>query len=197
MPEGDLGLGGDDGGGKDGGGGPPIEGQTGTLALPGSTIEDVAGGSCAEVIRFMQEQWRAERQRADQADQAAAGLREQLARSEAALAQAREALDAAERRHAIDLRLLEEGTVDIESARLLTELAVSQMSERDVGAAISDLRKRKPFLFQRSRAGAHVGAAMTAAAAAAPDAIDQIAEEALRTGDRAALMRYLRARRGA
>jgi hypothetical protein len=193
MPEGDIGLEGE--GGNGGGSPPPQGGPAETLTLPGTDLGEAPAESCGEIVRFVQEQWRLERQRADQAEQAAAGLREQLAKSEAALEAAREALDAAERRHAIDLRLLEAGTVDLESARLLTELAVSRMDDADVSAAVTELRRRKPFLFGRSRAGSHGGAAM-AAATAGSDPIEQIAEEAIRTGDRAALMRYLRARRG-
>ncbi len=122
------------------------------------------------------------------------------------LAQTREALDAAERRHQIDLALVEADTVDLETARLLTELAVSQMDDRDVTLAVRDLRQRKPFLFKGgTKADARSGATRTsrhlgAMGARGPDThanpLKTFANEAAATGDRGALLRYLRARRG-
>lgn len=110
------------------------------------------------------------------------------------LAAAREALDASERRRAIDLALVEAEAVDLETARLLTEMAVGQMDEKDVALAVDDLRRRKPFLF-RDRPRATLGAAMGAPGEAASPA-DTARNEA-RTGDRRALLTYLRARRSA
>lgn len=120
------------------------------------------------------------------------------------LARTREALDAAERRHQIDLALVEADAVDLETARLLTEVAVGQMDDRDVELAVRELRQRKPFLFKGgakagsgpARASRHVGAMGARSAAQAPAALKNFANEAAATGDRAALLRYLRARRG-
>lgn len=122
------------------------------------------------------------------------------------LARTREALDAAERRHQIDLALVEADAVDIETARLLTEVAVSQMDDRDVALAVRELRQRKPFLFKDAakpgsrpplRTTRHFGAmgAHPGAAATVPP-LRAFANEAAATGDRGALLRYLRARRG-
>ncbi len=183
MPEGEMGL----------EGGEVSVGEA--LALPEASPEELPTGGCGEVIGFVQEQLKAERERAQQAEQAAQALRDRLSEAESALAQAREALDAAERRHQIDLLLIESETVDLESARLLTELALGQMPERDVATAVGELRRRKPFLFRSRRGGAMAGAAMSAAATAG-DPAEEAAEEAARTGDRGALLRYLRARRG-
>jgi hypothetical protein len=104
-----------------------------------------------------------------------AALQSRIDDLERTLTEARASLDAVERRHAIDLALLEADAADLESARLLTEVAVAAMPARDIKAAVADLRARKPFLF-RSDA-------------------DSAADEAARTGDRRALLRYLRARR--
>jgi hypothetical protein len=122
------------------------------------------------------------------------------------LAQTREALDAAERRHQIDLALVEADAVDLETARLLTELAVSQMDDRDVALAVRDLRQRKPFLFKNAaksdpRAGGarptrHLGAMGARDTTNQPSPLRNFANEAAQTGDRTALLRYLRARRG-
>jgi hypothetical protein len=118
---------------------------------------------------------------------------------ERTLTEARASLDAVERRHAIDLALLEADAADLESARLLTEVAVTAMPTRDIKAAVADLRARKPFLF-RARANSNPPAAAMSSAPSARSALrsdaDSAADEAARTGDRRALLRYLRARRG-
>jgi hypothetical protein len=127
-------------------------------------------------------------------------LRERVLELERELAGAHEALDSVERRHAIDLALLEAEAVDLETARLLTELAVGRMASPDVGAAVSEVRRSKPFLF---RAPAGRGTAREPGAAMGPrgvvGAVDRAgaaAEDAAASGDRVALLRYLRARRG-
>lgn len=129
---------------------------------------------------------------ADDCERRATTAEQKVAELEGRLAQAREALDAVERRHAIDMALVEADAIDLESARLLTELAVSQMSEKDVGLAVSDLRRRKPFLF-RERSGATLGAAM--GAHVAPPNLAEAARDEAKSGDRRALLKYLRARR--
>lgn len=198
MPEGQIGTEGEEGPGTDGGtgGGPGPSGkEIEVLAPPGAEADEARTGGCAEVIGFAREQLKTERIRAQSAEQAVQALQQRLGEVESALAQAREALDAAERRHQVDLMLIESGTVDLESSRLLTELALQRMSERDVALAVGELRRRKPFLFRSRAAGARGSAAMSPAAPA-PDPAEQSAQEASRTGDRGALMRYLRARRG-
>lgn len=198
MPEGEIGAGSEEGGGKG------EEGGSGVLTLPGgesgaldaSSPDDLPTGTYAEVLAFMREEWRAERERAERAEREMLDLRERLASAEAALAEARAAIDEAERRHQIDLRLIESETVDLESSRLLTELALREMPEADVALAVRDLRRRKPFLFRTRRAIAEGGAAMSPAAATEDPAF-RAAQEASRNGDRGALLRYLRARRGA
>lgn len=121
----------------------------------------------------------------------AASLNEQLA-------QAREAIDHVEKRHQIDMMLVESDAVDIESARLLAELAVQQMPGKDIRAVIDDLRRRKPVLFRARQAPAATPGPMSPASrAVSGDALlESAAEEAAITGDRNALLRYLRARRG-
>ncbi|MCE7975531.1 MAG: hypothetical protein DYG92_14615 [Leptolyngbya sp. PLA1] len=114
-----------------------------------------------------------------------------MADLEAALGRAREALDHAERRHAIDLELLRAGVVDMEVARLMTELAVAGMDKADVAHAVADLRRRKPFLFRRQSLPGLM-APLTDAGGGEREAL---AREAAESGDRRALLRYLRARR--
>src|SRR4051812_21360442 len=134
-------------------------------------------------------------QRANAAESASSQLQSKLEEMAATLAQTREALDASELRRLIDTELSRSGTVDIEAARLMTEAAVAQMKEPDVAKAIADLKKRKPFLFRPARTPS---SSMSAAPKPAPnDELAQIAEQARATGDKRALLMYLRARRGA
>jgi hypothetical protein len=116
-----------------------------------------------------------------------------LAETEQLLAQAREALDAAERKHSIERELWAQGALDLETAALLTSATVAGMSTPDVRSAVADLKRRKPFLF---RVAAGSGGAMSGHAEA-PGALDQAASDARESGDRRALLRYLRLKRGA
>ncbi len=111
------------------------------------------------------------------------------------LAAAREALTGAERRREIDLALVESEAIDLETARLLTEAAVTAMEEPDVRLAVTDLRRRKPFLFRRERAyrGAPAMRARTEDDGGA--GLEEAAEAAMANGDRASLLAYLRMRR--
>lgn len=140
------------------------------------------------------------RRKAQEAEALAQQLRERLAAVSEELAACREALDACERRHNTDLALLEAGAVDLETARLLTEATVARMSGADVATAVADLRRSKPFLFRRAREpgatqrDAVAGMAASAASPSGDDAASALEAAAL-TGDRAALLRYLRLRR--
>ncbi len=124
-----------------------------------------------------------------------AELEGKLREAEAALAQSREALDAAERRRGIEREVAREGAVDVETAALLTEAAVSGMAGKDVRAAVVELKRAKPFLFRAAPAAAR-SAAMAGEAAEGPGTIDEAAELARTSGDRGVLLRYLRMRRG-
>ena len=141
------------------------------------------------------------RKRAQEAEGRAGALEARLRELESTLEGARETMDALERRHEIDLALVRADAVDMETSRLLTELAVSEMDEPDVGAVVEELRRRKPFLF-RSNAGDRGGSVSAAMSGrprrAGPEAggLEEAADAASRSGDRGALLRYLRARRG-
>ena len=131
---------------------------------------------------------------------AAEPLHERITSLEAQLNQAHEALDASERQRTIDLALIEADAVDVETARLLTEITVTQMDEPDVLLAVSELKERKPFLFRAERSrgvsamgvdGVHGGLGRDGSVSGLEDA----AEAALANGDRASLLTYLRMRR--
>jgi hypothetical protein len=122
-------------------------------------------------------------------DAAIARVEEELAGLRAALAACRAALDQAERRHEIELALLRADALDMETARVMTEALVASMAEPDVARAVEDLRRRKPFLFRAKRApGASAGLG-------APGGGVTTETNAAARGDRAALLRFLRARR--
>jgi len=110
----------------------------------------------------------------------------------------RAALDSAERRRSIERALLEADAIDLETATLLTEAAVAKAAtsptDADVTSAVTDLRRRKPFLFARRAPRS----SSMAPKPANPNA-DRLAltREQATTGDRSALLRYLKLRRSA
>jgi len=161
--------------------------QTVARAEAGPAGASPAGPASIEIERL--------RQRAERAEAQAGALDERVESLESQLSQSREALDAAERRRAIDEALAKADAVDLETARLLTEMAVQQMDDADVAAAVADLRRRKPFLFRSGGARGGGATAMSPAARPSGDNASEAAEEAMRTGDRTALLRYLRSRR--
>ncbi len=73
----------------------------------------------------------------------------------------------------------------------MTEASLAQSTTPDIPKAIADLKKNKPFLFRPARPQA---SAMSAAGKPAPqDELTQIADHARATGDKRALLQYLRA----
>jgi len=118
-------------------------------------------------------------------------LEGKLAAAERSLGESREALDAAERRREIERELARQGALDIETAALLTETAVAGMDKADAKTAIGELKRSKPFLFRApARASAMSGAVE------AESGLESAAAAARESGDRRALLRYLRMRRG-
>jgi hypothetical protein len=118
-------------------------------------------------------------------------IQRELESTQALLSSAREALDASERRRTIERQLTEQGAIDLETASLLTEAAVAGLDAPDLARAVADLKRRKPFLFRsaprRSAMAPEPGEGAPALESAAADARD--------SGDRGALLRYLRLRR--
>ena len=164
----------------------PAEHEPGAEGAPGAE-----GGEkrvpVSESIRY--------RRRAQAAEQELEAVREQLAEKDKSLAEAQQELAEMERRERVDHLLRESEAIDLEAARLLTEVAVAQMDKPDVEAAVAELRERKPYLFRRD-AGAPVEAGMGARPRGGEaQQLSAAAEQAATTGDRRALLRYLRMRR--
>ncbi len=115
----------------------------------------------------------------------------------ASLDETRRELKRTERRRAIELALVEAGAMDLEAGRVLIEHAMRDREggaeEADAPALVEELRSRRPYLFRRRPAGASVLAARDEPEP--PGGIEEAAEEALRTGETGALLRYLRLRR--
>ncbi len=134
------------------------------------------------------------RRRAQSAEQAMEALQARVDELTRTLSENEQVIASLERRQRIDTLLSEADAVDLDVARLLTEAAVGQMDEPDVAAAVADLRRHKPYLFRQRRAAAQ-------AMGPSPDdhggsVLDHAAEQAVTSGDRRDLLRYLRLRRG-
>jgi len=195
-----LGGGGGDGGG--GGGGPGGVGGGG--GGPGENPESPATPAVASRTRVIPAELEKERDddgiepapelSPGEASEKLKELRARLEEAQRELAAAREALDASERRRTIERELVDAEAIDLETATLLTEVAVEQMDEPDVALVVADLKRRKPFLFTRPQL---FGGAMAAASEGGGSTLVRSAEEARTYGDRRALLRYLRLRRGA
>lgn len=92
----------------------------------------------------------------------------------------------------IELALAE--AIDVETARLLVDRVMDADESIDVPAAVAEVKRAKPFLFRGStRRSVMSGQAIPEGR----DVLASLADEARLSGDRAALLRYLRARRGA
>ena len=140
----------------------------------------------SEAIRY--------RKRAQAAEQELGVVGERLQLMEQEPGEARQTVSDLERRQRIDALLAEAEAVDLDAARLLTEAAVQQMDEPDVQMAVEDLRRHKPYLFrQRARRGHGVMAARSEGGAL--DEVEDAAQQAVSTGHRRDLLRYLRLRR--
>lgn len=142
--------------------------------------------------------WKA---RAEEAEAKAESLERRVRELEGELASAREAASTAERRAEIDREAGACGAIDAETVAVLAELALGQMDEPDVRGAIEGLKKAKPFLFSRRTGGTGAAAVRTAMSAAiepegAGAVLGDLAEEARASGDRRALLAYLRGKRG-
>ncbi len=127
----------------------------------------------------------------EEAESEIADLEARVAELEAALADARSSAGRAARERTLEQELARAGAIDTETAALLLAPAMADQPEADINALVRDLRERKPFLFAapRTQPGASMGPAVPA------DELGELASDARHTGDRAALLRYLRRRR--
>lgn len=123
-------------------------------------------------------------------------LETQLAELREQYDQSQQTITALERRSRVDALLTEAEAIDLETARLLTEVAVGSMDEPDLAAAVADLRRDKPFLFHARHDDAGIGVQSPRLPEEFGDPAELAEQQAQQSGDRRDLLRYLRLRRG-
>ena len=122
-------------------------------------------------------------------------LRERLGQTESRLAEAQRTADELRRRRDFERELALASPVDLDTARLVAESIANERGIEDAARAVRETVAAKPFLF-RSREPSGVMAPELHEGPPSSRARQEAAEEAMRTGDRRAVLRYLRARRG-
>ena len=140
----------------------------------------------SEAIRY--------RKRAQVAEQQLDQARSELEQLQQQFGESQETIHSLERRQKIDALLADAETIDLEAARLLTEVTVQNMDDEDVAAAVDDLRRHKPYLF-RHRQHTMASAMPARLLTTQNDHAQQAAERAVSSGDRRDLLHYLRLRR--
>lgn len=132
------------------------------------------------------------RDRAAKAEKRAAALESQVKEFEESLTSIRAQLQTEQRARAIDAELHKAEPIDADTVRTLIEVSIPDKQNADVSKVVTDLKRRKPFLFKESPRRSAYGTF----AERDLDESSSLAQEARLTGDRNALLRYLRARRG-
>ncbi len=136
------------------------------------------------------------RKRAQAAEKILEDFKVELAEKNEALRKQRQTITDMRRQRLIDELLVDSEAIDLETTRLLTEMALSEMEEPDVEQAISQLRLRKPFLFrQTARNAAALSPKAENDQTSLARSMEHAAAEAHSSGNRMALLRYLRLRR--
>jgi len=110
---------------------------------------------------------------------------------EAHLASARESLTQSERRREVDRLLVESGATDIEATSALVMERIANAAQPDVADEVRALRRRKPGLFRHATHASSMGGRETEP----PSPPAESAAMDAQAGGRAALLRYMRARR--
>lgn len=159
----------------------------------GQTPDDDAAASASDKMVPVNEAIRY-RKRAQSAEQQLADLQAQLDQTRQQYEQAEQTISSLERRQRIDSLLAEADAIDIEAARLLTEVAVQSMQDPDIAEAVEDLRRHKPYLFHKEH-DEPGGLALAPRHDGLDDPLARAAEQAQHSGDRRDLLRYLRLRR--
>lgn len=135
--------------------------------------------------------WKA---RAVRAETRVGELEQRLSDIESELADLRSQAAEAERRRELESELALAEAVDVETTGMLVERLMSSDESLTLADAVAQLRKSKPFLFRGSARSSVMSGQVNASAR---DVLGDLADEARASGDRSALLRYLRARRGA
>lgn len=186
---------GDTGGAMGGGPGEGGGGKPGGGDGPGEPVVSPAKRAVCE-DELWQERAQAAEARAMEFEERASMLEAELA---AAVEEASAALELAgveHRRGEIERRLRDAGVVDAPTAMLLIDIENAGEDSPDADAAVRALHESKPYLFRRSGGERARPSAMSASAGGRAGVdLGSLAEEARESGDRTALLRYLRGRR--
>lgn len=182
-----------DGGSGPVGGGPGEGGGGGGGDGPGEPAV-VQGKRAVREDELWPERAEAAEARAAELEERVAELEARLSEAEAEASAAREQAGAEQRHAEIERRVREAGAVDVPTAMLLVEIELAGEDAPDVGGAVRGLRESKPYLFRKS-GGARSSAMSASAGKASGVDLGSLAERARESGDRTALLRYLRGRR--
>jgi len=135
------------------------------------------------------------RKRAQAAETILGDLRTELAEKSTQLNEQAETIESLRRQRDIDELLVEASAIDLETARLLTELALHEMDKPDVAQAVEEIRQQKPFLFRHAAGGTGALSPKEAGFSPSAERLQRAAAEACVTGHRQDVLRYLRLRR--
>lgn len=124
-------------------------------------------------------------------------LRLRVAELETALAESEASASALSSTHAIELAVQSAGAVDAETVAVLVALAVDSGDAGSVTEGVAQVRSRKPHLFEiGTDAGARLKRGGSRRGSSGPEPAAVVAaREAVASGERSALLRYLRLRR--
>lgn len=119
------------------------------------------------------------------------GLRRKVATLEAELESAHEKAHAALRRVELQRLLIRERATDVLASVEAAIVCIESGAAKDAASAVRELKRRRPGMFPSQRGASAMSVVEIGPAAGIADA----ARAAARSGDRAALLRYLRVRR--
>ncbi len=137
------------------------------------------------------------RKRAQSAEKKVEELTEQLSQSQKRASSLSEQMNGIRAEQKLTHKLIEAGTVDVESAILLAKARMQEQEDVDVDDLIEQLKKEKQYLFKNS--GENVTSTKTAGAKDRTSDVHTILAKAARkaatSGSRRDLQEYLKARR--
>lgn len=129
--------------------------------------------------------------------QMAHDLADQLRAREAQLGDLRAKADRLERRGTIERSLAQAGAIDTEALALLVESKLEGDDDATPQRVIAQLQRERPALFRATSRASAISPSHPSQGAPGRAGVERAREEARTTGDRRALMKYLRLRRNA
>ena len=188
---------------------PTVDGfqaQSGAASDPNMPPADESRRSSAAARPDLLADAKRYRKRAQSAEKDLESARLDLAAREKLLAEKDQTIDDLQRRQVIDRALIKARVLDLDAAHALIERETlgtertTRPTDAEIAALVHELQRRKPYLFRQSRPFASSGV-MSARVAASQtphaEALDDAAIDALHTGKRIDLLRYLRLKRRA